>query len=169
MRKLTSAAANKWIKTLEDEKAFCIAQETSSSVYVLSDNEPEDKPEYDYNKVHQQIMQIDSKIRKIRHAVNVFNITTILPELGLTIDEALVKMAQLNKRKDHLDMMRRRLPKERVNSFGSFNKSVIEYQYVNYDLEQVKMDYQAISDEIMQIQLAIDICNQTIMFEVEEE
>ena len=169
MKQITSAAANKWIKSLEDEKAYYLSQESSSSVYVRGEHEQEEKPEYDYVQINSQIMKLDEKIRKIRHAVNVFNTTTVLPDLNLTIDEALVKMAQLNNRKAVLDEMRKRLPKERVNSFIAYNKSVIEYQYVNYDLELVKKDYQAISDEIMRIQLALDICNQTITFEVEEE
>ena len=169
MKQMTSAAANKWIKALEDEKAYYLSLESSSSVYILGEQEAEDKPEYDYVQMNQNIMMLDMKIRRIRHAVNVFNTTTVLPNLNLTIDEALVKMAQLNNRKAVLDIMRKRLPKERINSFGSFNKSIVEYQYVNYDLEQVKKDYQEITEEIMKIQLALDICNQTMTFEVEEE
>lgn len=167
MKTLTSAAANKWIKSLEDEKSYYLSLEESASVYTLSEGEITDPPEYDYQKVNGEIKQIDATIRKIKHAVNVFNTTTVLPELGITVDEALVKMAQLNLYRNKLDIMRRRLPKERVDSFSARAKTVIEYQYTNYDIEVVKNDYKKVSDEIVQIQLALDICNQTQTFKID--
>lgn len=169
MKTLTSAAAHKLIRTLEDEKSLYNSLELNSSVYTLSDGEGEEKPEYDYKKVHSSILKIDEKIRKIRHAVNLFNTTTVLPSLNITVDEALVKMAQLNARKDKLDMMRRRLPKQRINSFMNRSKTIIEYEYTNYDIEEVKEDYNKINEEIIQIQLALDICNQTQSIQIEDE
>ncbi len=167
MKTLTSAAANKWIKSLEDEKSYYISLEKSASIYTLSEGETTERPEYDYQKLNHDIELIDATIRKIKHAVNVFNTTTLLPSLNITVDEALVKMAQLTIRKNKLDVMRRRLPQERVNSFSSRSKTVVEYQYTNYDIELIKQDYKKISEEIVQIQLALDICNQTQTFDVE--
>lgn len=169
MKTMTSAAANKWIKSLEDEKRFYLTLEENSSVYTLGEGEQEEKPEYDYDTVSHQIAELDQKIRKIRHAVNVFNTTTVLPELNLTVDEALVKMAQLNSRKSQLDVMRKRLPKSRVNSFLNRTKSVVEYEYTNYDIEKAKRDYRQLSEEIVQIQLSLDVCNQTKVFCIDED
>lgn len=170
MRKtLTSAAANKWIKTLEDEKSYYLSCEDISSVYTLAEGEEEERPEYDYQATKEAVDKIDETIRRIRHAVNVFNTTTLLPSLNITIDEALVKMAQLNTRKHRLDIMRKRLPKERVNSYANRGKGIVEYQYANYDISAVNADYKRISQEIVEIQLALDICNQTQTFEVETE
>lgn len=78
-------------------------------------------------------------------------------------------MAQLNNRKNKLDCMRRRLPKERVNPMVSRAKSYVEYEYANYDINKVKADYQQISEEITKIQLALDMCNQTKTFEINIE
>ncbi|WP_167955838.1 hypothetical protein [Anaerosporobacter faecicola] len=169
MKELTSAAANKWIRSLEDEKSYYLSLEDTASVYVLADGEEVEKPDYDYEQVSEAIAKIDEKIRKIRHAVNVFNATTVLEEIQITIDEALVKMAQLNIRKNKLDSMRRRLPKERVNPMLSRGKSFVEYEYTNYDNKKVLEDYKEFSKEIMNIQLALDKCNQTTTFSIELE
>jgi hypothetical protein len=45
--------------------------------------------------------------------------------------------------------------------------SVPEYRYINYDLEQVKKDYDYVSKTIMEMQMAIDHYNQTVKFEVD--
>ena len=64
--------------------------------------------------------------------------------------------------------MRKRLPKEREGQrmYGSGN-AVPEYRYVNYDLEQVKTDYERIAGKILEMQMALDQYNQTVLFEVE--
>jgi hypothetical protein len=85
----------------------------------------------------------------------------------MTIDTILVKMSQLNNRKMFLDMMRKQPEKSRVN-ISLFGKNTAqEYQYVNYDLEKVKADFDRISDEIMAMQIALDKYNQTFEFEVD--
>lgn len=40
-------------------------------------------------------------------------------------------------------------------------------EYINYDLELVKSDYERIDAEIAQMQIALDKYNQTFEFEVE--
>ena len=42
-----------------------------------------------------------------------------------------------------------------------------EYRYINYDLEQVKIDYERITGKILEMQMALDQYNQTVLFEVE--
>jgi hypothetical protein len=85
----------------------------------------------------------------------------------MTIDSILVKMSQLNNRKMMLDMMRKLPEKSRVN-LSVFGKNMAqEYQYVNFDLEKVKADFEKISDEIMAMQIALDKYNQTFEFEVD--
>lgn len=150
-------------------KSFYISLEDTANVYILAEGEEIEKPDYDYEQVNGEIAKLDYKVRKIRHAINIFNATTVLEGLNITIDEALVMMAQLNNRKNKLDCMRRRLPKERVNPMVSRAKSYVEYEYANYDINKVKVDYQQISEEITKIQLALDMCNQTKTFEINIE
>lgn len=170
MQKMTSAYANKMLKSLEEDKAFWINKEASSSTYVVAINEEPVVPEYDYTEVASTIAELDDKIAIIKHALNVTNATAKV-QVGydeMSIDTILIKMAQLNKRKTVLDQMRKQLPKarEEQHSYMSRN-SVPEYRYINYDLELIKREYESVSKTIMEMQMALDKYNQTVQFEVE--
>ena len=58
------------------------------------------------------------KIAVLKHAINLNNAMAKVPvgDEEMSIDTILVKMAQLNKRKNILDMMRKQLPKERLDN-----------------------------------------------------
>ena len=161
---ITSAGANKVLRKLEDDKRYILSKEAAASTYVVTEGAEAVIPAYNYRETAQALEAIEAEVRKIKHALNVFNSTTVLDGLGITIDEALVKMAQLNQRKATLDAMRCRLEKERVAGFGRSN--VVEYRCINYDLAEIEADYQAVSQQIMDIQLALDLTNQTRTFEL---
>ena len=65
--KLTSAAANKMIRTLEDRKQYLLQRESNDSTYVLAEDEKEDIPAYDFGECNAQIDEIDGKIRILKH------------------------------------------------------------------------------------------------------
>ena len=170
MAKMTSAYANKVLRRLKEDSEFWRSKEKSSCTYTAAINEEPVIPEYDYVQVANTLAEIDEKIVKIKHAINLANVTSQL-QVGdsfMTVDAILVKMAQLNKRKNILDFMRKQLPKARVEA-GAFNvrQTVSEYQYINYDLELVKKEYERIDSEIAEMQIALDKHNQTFEFEVE--
>ena len=48
MQKITSAYANKMLRSLEEDKAFWVNKEASSSTYIAAVNEEPVIPEYDY-------------------------------------------------------------------------------------------------------------------------
>lgn len=169
--KVTSAVANKMVKQLEEERAYWNQIEVESGTYTAAIGEDPVIPEYDYREVTEKRDAIDRKIVKIKHAVNIANASNeVETEEGkLTIDALLVRMAQLNTRKFRLDEMRKLLPKVRLNStasWGNVNKAP-EYRYLNYDVEQVKADFEEISRKIYSMQLALDKYNQTYEFEIE--
>lgn len=170
MRKMTSAYANKMLKSLEEDKEFWVNKEAASSMYTAAVNEEPVIPEYDYSEVAATIEEIDKKICIIKHAVNVNNANARIQvgEQEMSVDTMLIRMAQLNKRKAVLDRMRKQLPKSREvqRSFGARN-AVPEYRYINYDLELVKQEYERVSGMIMEIQMALDCYNQTVQFEVD--
>ena len=115
------------------------------------------------------IDEIDRKIVTIKHALNLTNATAKVQvgEQEMSIDSILVRMAQLNKRKAVLDM-RKRLPKTRVyGSAFSSSGSAPEYKYINYDPELIRQEYDRISNTIMDMQIALDRYNQTVLFEVD--
>lgn len=126
-------------------------------------------PEYDYEEIAGNIAEIDDKIMKIKHAVNVTNATNLIQvgETQMTADVILIRMAQLNKRKAILDNMRKQQPKSRVNHGGFMARNnTPEYQYINYNLDLVKREYERIDAEIAMMQIALDKYNQTVEFEV---
>lgn len=169
MQKMTSAYANKMIKSLEEDKAFWLNKEATSSTYVASINEEPVVPEYDYTEVAATIAELDEKIAIIKHALNVSNATAKVPvgDREMSIDTILIRMAQLNKRKAVLDQMRKQLPKAREEQAYMSRNAVPEYRYINYDLELVKREYEGVSNTIMEMQMALDKYNQTVQFEVE--
>ncbi len=169
MQKMTSAYANKLLRSLEEDKSFWTNKELTSCTYVAAVNEAPVIPEYDYKEVAATISAIDEKMATIKHAINLANATSLVQvgEQSMTIDTILVKMAQLNKRKTFLDELRKKLPKEREEPrYGARNASP-EYRYINYDLDLIKSDYEAVSKTIMDMQMALDIYNQTVQFEVD--
>ncbi|MCM1190708.1 MAG: hypothetical protein NC541_15645 [bacterium] len=170
MAKMTSAYANKLLKQLAEDKDFWVSKENSSCLYTAAEGETPVIPEYDYREVADKIEELDQKICKIKHAVNLANVTNLLEANGgqMTVDTVLVRMAQLNKRKVFLDYLRKQLPKARTEEHVySAKKMAPEYRYINYDLELIKQEYERVSAEIMNLQIALDKYNQTVEFEVE--
>ena len=166
-KEFTSASAYKQIRALEEEKAHVLEQERMSSTYVLAVDEEGEPPEYDYFAVREQVADLDRKVRTLRCAMHAFNVRTVLPESGVSIDEALVLMAQLNEEKRRLGMLRSNMPKQRLGDMRYRMSKVVEYQYANYDVERAEADFQEVSERIRALQMEIDYANQTITFEVE--
>jgi len=170
MQTMTSAYANKMLRSLEDDKAFWVNKEATASIYVVAINEEPVVPEYDYAEVAATIAEIDEKIAIIKHALNVTNATARVQvgDVEMSIDTILIKMAQLNKRKSVLDVMRKQLPKARVEQHAYMSRNAVpEYKYINYDLELIKKEYESVSVKIMEMQMALDKYNQTVQFEID--
>lgn len=169
MQKMTSAYANKLLRSLEEDKAFWVNKEEASSTYVAAINEEPVVPEYDYSEVAATIEEIDEKISIIKHALNVTNANAKVQvgDTEMSIDTILIKMAQLNKRKYVLDTMRKQLPKAREQQSYTARNAVPEYRYINYDLNLIKREYERVSGLIMEMQMALDKYNQTVQFDVD--
>ena len=169
MQKMTSAYANKMLKSLEEDKNYWLNKEATSNTYVVAINEEPVIPEYDYTEVANTIASLDAKIAVIKHALNLNNATAkvMVGDSEMSIDTILIKMAQLNRRKAVLDYMRKQLPKAREERTYSSRNAVPEYRYINYDLELIKSEYETISTTIMEMQMALDKYNQTVEFDVE--
>lgn len=169
MQKMTSAYANKLLRSLEEDKAFWVNKEEASSTYVAAINEEPVVPEYDYSEVAATIEEIDEKISIIKHALNVTNANAKVQvgDTEMSIDTILIKMAQLNKRKYVLDTMRKQLPKAREQQSYTARNAVPEYRYINYDLNLIKQEYERVSGLIMEMQMALDKYNQTVQFDVD--
>ena len=156
--KYTSAEAGKLIKKLEDEIRRLQENEQKSATFrAASTEDPETlRPAYDFAETQAKIAALQEQLRTAKHAVNVFNTTHTLPGFdGLTIDQALVLLPQLNAQKEKLRMMAARLPKERVLGYN------IDYTIANYDIAAAADAYQEVSARLSALQLALDAANTT--------
>lgn len=170
MAKMTSAYASKVIRKLNEDKEFYRNKEREGYIYVASLDEDPVIPDYNYAEVAGKIAEIDEQIVRIKHAINYNNAVNPI-DVGngkmMTIDMILIKMAQLSRRKEFLDIMRKTQPKVRLNS-GAYNtkKTAPEYQYINFDPTLIQSEYDRIDRELASMQLALDHYNQTFEFEV---
>ena len=75
--KITSAYANKLLKSLTDEKSYWEAKEAASRTYVAAVGEEPVIPEYDYTDVSATLKEIDRKT--VINALNLANATAKIP------------------------------------------------------------------------------------------
>lgn len=166
---VTSAQAAKILRKYEDEMEGIISNETLSREFLAAVGEDVEsvRPAYNYSETQAKIVELEDKIRKLKHALNVFNTTEKLPGFGLTIDQALIYMPQLSRRREKLRTMKSILPKAREeNRFGKAS-NIIDYRYANYDIAAVEKDYNEVSDLLAKLQTALDTVNNTVTFDIE--
>jgi hypothetical protein len=167
--KVNSAVANKMLKKITEEYEALKVKEAHSKDFLASVNENPDsiRPKYDFTKTQAELYALEEKIRKIKHALNKFNVNTLIPEFGINIDEMLVLIPQLTKQKAKLGAMKDRLPKMREKVMGYGANGVIDYRYINYDIDEVQKEYQLVSEKLTKAQLALDNINTRIEFELD--
>ena len=166
--KYTSSEAAKLLRSLNDEYTKMLERERQCSLFVVSLGEDAEsiRPSYDYQAVQEKLAELERKIRIVKHAINQFNVTCVVPETGMTIDQILVYIPQLSSRKNKLDLMMKRLPKQRYRD--NFRTStIVEYEYANYDIEKAEEDYKAVSAELSRVQTALDVLNNTLTMEID--
>lgn len=165
--KYTSAEANKLLRKLNDEKTSVIYREENGKEFLAAVGEDIEsvRPKYDFTETQNAIAGIETKIRKLKHAINVFNSTTIIPEFDMTIDEMLVYIPQLTAAKNKLARMKDKLPKVREQT--RVNSSILDYRYLNYDVETVAAEYEKVTDTLSKAQNALDSVNMNQTLEVD--
>jgi len=169
---VTSAEANKLLKRLQDEYRSIANLEAQSMSFVAAVGEDIEtvRPEYDFAATDKALEELNLKIRTIKHAVNLFNTTHTVPGFDVTVDEMLVLLPQMNQKLIKLASMKNTLPKTRANDgYRSSSGSIIEYKYANYDIAEVKAEYDRLSEEVAAAQLALDTLNTTVKFDIPAE
>lgn len=162
--KLNSDAANKIIKNTQAEIETLLAKEDIGRTYTYSNGEDIYKEPYSFSDTQSRLAALRGKVQKLRHAINVFNITTHLPEFGCTVDEALFRMSVMNADKKRLYALLQIPEKTRNRSFGG---KEADYTCRNLDTAEVQAAYDKVCDDLMAIQQAINVANLTSYFEVE--
>jgi len=164
---INSKEANKILKAIEIEYEKLSYKEEMSKTFISSINEDIEscRPKYNYKNMQEELKILEEKIIDIKHRINIFNTTTIVPEYNMAIDQMLIYIPQLTKRKDKLELMVHTLPKQR--DISQFKSNIIDYKYTNYDIEEVEFDYKKTCDELSKAQIALDTINLNKTFEIE--
>lgn len=165
---LTCDTANKMIRRWTEEIDELQAGEELRKSYITSvDRRDMDRPDYDFVDVQTQIEDLNQKIMVVRHAVNVFNVTEVLPGCGFTIDQALVRMAHLNGQKMKLNEMSKALEVEKPKPTYGSSYGPNDYRFRNFDAKKSKKLCDMITEEILSIQQELNIVNVTKTFQVD--
>ena len=92
MQTMTSAYANKMLKSLEEDKAFWLNKEEEACTYVAAINEEPVVPDYDYVEVATTIAALDEKIAIIKHELNVTNANAkvLVGDVTMSIDKSIL-------------------------------------------------------------------------------
>lgn len=164
---VTSALANKLIKGYTDELDHLVRVEGDSYSYTEVAGQQPIIPDYNFLDMQKKIDDLNRKIIKLKHAVSVFNTTYVIEACDMTVDQVLVRMAQLNKLKSKYQQMRN-LPEKKLNR-GYGSSQVTEYTCRNFKAEEAEAAYNDVVSELRSLQLNLDLCNSTICFEVDIE
>lgn len=167
--KMTSAQAAKLLRQWNESLKALQRREENTKTFLASLGEDLEsvRPKYDYAAMQAEQVAIEANIRKLKHTLNVFNTTTVIPEFEMTIDQMLIYLPQLTNRLEKLSRMKELLPKQRENALYSRNSAIIDYRYANYDIQTVEKDYEVLAETLAKAQTALDYINNTVLLEVD--
>ena len=167
--KMTSAQAAKLLRQWNESLRALQRREENTKTFLASLGEDIEsvRPEYDYTAMQAEQAAMEANIRKLKHTLNVFNTTTVIPEFEMTIDQMLIYLPQLTNRLEKLSRMKELLPKQRENALYSRNSAIIDYRYANYDIQTVEKDYEVLAETLAKAQTALDYINNTVLLEVD--
>ena len=161
--KMSISEAQKMIRLKKEQVQELLEQERriSTTSYLRDENPMESM--YDFVKFQKEISEIYETILRIKHSINTFNLNTVLNGFEFTIDVALVRLSILNEQKSRLKKMKTKDALfRRTRPDGT-----VEFTKLNYDLNDVKQEYDKIDEEIKGIQLSLDSMNMSSYIEVE--
>ena len=124
--KMTSAQAAKLLRQWNESLKALQRREENTKTFLASLGEDLEsvRPEYDYAAMQAEQAAIEANIRKLKHTLNVFNKTTVIPEFEMTIDQMLIYLPQLTNRLEKLSRMKELLPKQRENALYNRNAAI---------------------------------------------
>lgn len=153
--KICHMEAMKMIKELEQQKENLITVEDTCCTISYREDEEKVKLNYNYDVTRAKIKEIDDKVRMIKSKMAKSNCTVLVDGFDITIGEALVLLAQMQKEIIQLDFLSEKKQLTRQITYNG----VIEYTECNYDVEKVKAELQALRTKVGKLQIAIDRAN----------
>ena len=162
---LTSKDANKMLKQLNEELNSLQRNNSMRFIAATIENKEDVRPDYDYKEMASKMDELERKIIRLKHAINLFNTRTTVPGFDMTIDEMLIYIPQLYAKKLKLSRMKDYPKMERTLEQHSSN--LINYMYINFDINDVQEDYRRIDAELNRAQTALDKINVSETFEIE--
>lgn len=156
---ISPAYASKLIRQKSEQIRLLLAEEreTSTTTACLGENVDEMRQQYDFDSMQAKIEALNKDILVLKHCINEFNVTTILPGTNYTVDAALVRMKMLSDMKARLGNMKQIQPVTRHS--GGYGNKQPEYVYRNFKAEDVSKAYADVESELTTIQLALDKVN----------
>ena len=105
MAQMTSAMAAKYLKKLNEEHDALLRREKKTMTFTaaIQENREEVRPEYNYSAVQVQLLELERKIRAVKHEISLFNLNQSVPGSDMTVDQMLVYIPQLTARKNKLE------------------------------------------------------------------
>ena len=160
--RVTSSEANKLLRQFDDEKRLLYKRfkDTAQFHCAVGEDIKDCETKFDLMKILREIDAVNKKITKLKHAISVFNTTTEVRG-EMTIDQVLVRLPELQELKVILDDMRKKLPRERYG----INGNVIDYVYTAYDPTEANAEFLKVTEEIKDLQVALDRINTTVTFD----
>lgn len=156
---ISPAYASKLVRQKSDQIRVLLAEEreTSTTTACVNEDISEMRSQYDFNAMQSKIEALNQDILKLKHSINEFNVTTILPGTNYTVDAALVRMKMLTDMKARLTNMKQMQPV--VRHSGGYGNKQPEYTYRNFDAADASKAFTAAETELTNIQLALDKVN----------
>ena len=138
--KCTSAEAAKYLRKLNEDYASLLSREEVRRDFLVSLGEdPESvRPPYDFRETRDALDEMEQKIRRVKHAINLFNTTHMVPGFDL--------------------------PKSREQTYS--NSNIVDYRYINYDSDEAASEYEKAAEQLSRAQTALDTVNNTETLEI---
>ncbi|MCH5315188.1 MAG: hypothetical protein J1E81_04690 [Eubacterium sp.] len=167
--KFTSSAANKELRKLNEKLSKLQSLEEQYSVFTVEKSEDVEavRPAFNFEENYRELTEVIEKIRTTKHAIKLFNATTVVGSTKLTIDEILLMLPILQERKRMLSNLSLKMPKERHISRINRASNFIEYDIINFDSSFVKNECEKIENLINDYQLQLDVTNNTVEFDID--
>lgn len=145
----------KEIKKLEEIKEILLSEESDNCVVTYLQKETPINTGYNYDETNKKITECDNEILRLKSLLTKANAKTKVEGFDMTINEALVYLAQLNEKLKRLSYLVNLKPLKRTTGYDS----TPEFTKIVFDREKVLKDYEEVRNLIPRLQMAIDRTN----------